>query len=53
LRAVASKDCTGETISPPFATRKEALQYAEREAAAAREMFPDDHVNLSVTIICK
>jgi hypothetical protein len=45
------RDCTGETT--PFATREEAQQYADSEAAAARELFPDDHVNLHVTIFPK
>jgi hypothetical protein len=53
LCAITPSSGTARAKPPPFATREEAQQYADSEAAAARELFPDDHVNLHVTIFPK
>jgi hypothetical protein len=42
--------CPGEVIVRCFPTRKEAQWYADREIEAAKELFTDGRVNLTVKI---
>jgi hypothetical protein len=43
--------CPGELQFGPYGTRKEAQWAAEREIAAAAELFTDGRAKLSYTII--
>ncbi len=42
--------CPGETISAPYPTRKEAQFYAEREIAAAANLFKEGAKHLSFIV---